>query len=534
MDSRKWVGWMGWMRGAVFAAALAMALPAGALTVTSGFTGSWYDPVENGSGLLFEVIEVQGQTQVLVLWFLFDEQGDFLWLFGQAPVDGETVTVPMFFHVGGSFGEPITGTEQWGEITLTFNSCNSARLEFAEAAQGKAEQVGTGFKNLQRLTKIKGSDCTGGASDDLPPRVPAQDFLITLSATDAAPGATGTLGLEVRPGRMELKLKVRGLAVGTYDVTLDGVPVSDIRVVADDSGNEGELELESPAGPGDRLLDFDPRGKTIAVEQDGTVFLTTDVDDAGVVPGPGDGNPPPFGNTEIEVLLTNAGVYPLGKAEVELEQEPDRVDFKVELEDIPAGSYGLFVGGESRGTIQVASLAGRTEGEIEFRYPPDPGKVTLDFDPRGQEITIREGANEIFFGQLLNGGNGVGDNDNGGGDGDDDSGDDSGAGAELEVSIDLTPTTAGGNADGEAEYRRRSDQVRFKVEIEDVADGAYLLEVGGTPRGTIQVNGGEGELEFRNPVEPGKEPLDFDPLGRSVRVLDGGTVILQGTMPTSG
>lgn len=533
----------GWVRGAFAAAAIMLAAPAGAITVTSGFTGNWFDPSEDGQGLQFEILEVQGETQVLALWFLVDPNGDLLWLFGQAPVVGDTATIPMYQPEGGSFGEPTTGATLWGEITLVFNSCNSAVLEFAAESPGKAEQVGTGFKNLQRLTQIKGSDCTGGVSDDLPPRTLPQDFLLSLAPTSAAPpGASGSLTLEVRPGRMELKVKLRGLDVGRYDLTVDGSPVATIDVQADDSGNEGELELESPAGPGDDLLEFDPRGRTVAIEQGGTVFLSSEIPGTGSVPGSGEGNPPPFGNTEFEVQLANAGVYPAGDAEAEFEQEPDRVDFKVEVEDVPAGSYGLFVGGQSRGNIVVTAVTGGTEGELEFRFPGEPGKVLLDFDPRGQEIQVREGGTVIFSGMLLNGagsddggsgddGPGGGDDDSGGGDDDSGGGDDSGSDGELRVAIELTATAAAGGASGDAEYRRETDRTRFDVEIEDVADGEYTLEVGGVPRGTIQVVDGEGELEFRDPSEPGKELLDFDPLGKTVRVLDGGTVILQGTMP---
>jgi hypothetical protein len=41
----------------------------------------------------------------------------------------------------------------------------------------------------------------------------------------------------------------------------------------------------------------------------------------------------------------------------------------------------------------------------------------------------------------------------------------------------------------------------------------------------------EGELEFRNPVEPGKILLDFDPRGQAIEVLDGSTVILEMSFP---
>ena len=82
----------------------------------------------------------------------------------------------------------------------------------------------------------------------------------------------------------------------------------------------------------------------------------------------------------------------------------------------------------------------------------------------------------------------------------------------------------------------RADRTDFSVEIEDVPEGGYPLRVGGQIEGvipvTIRQDGSiEGELEFRNPVEPGKILLDFDPRGQVIEVLDGATVILETTFP---
>jgi len=42
----------------------------------------------------------------------------------------------------------------------------------------------------------------------------------------------------------------------------------------------------------------------------------------------------------------------------------------------------------------------------------------------------------------------------------------------------------------------------------------------------------EGGLEFRNPVEPGKILLDFDPRGQQIDVLEGSTVVLETLFPS--
>jgi len=105
-------------------------------------------------------------------------------------------------------------------------------------------------------------------------------------------------------------------------------------------------------------------------------------------------------------------------------------------------------------------------------------------------------------------------------------------GAPLEIDVPLLSTGAVSGAQGDARFRIRDDCRRdFNVEIEDVADGAYDLRVGGVSRGTLQVAAGQGELEFSDPVEPGKLLLDFDPRGEAVEVFDGGTLILERPFP---
>jgi len=99
-----------------------------------------------------------------------------------------------------------------------------------------------------------------------------------------------------------------------------------------------------------------------------------------------------FGMVDIEVELSNPGVYPAASGDVRLEGRMDRADFRVEIEDVPAGSYDLSIGGEIVGSLQAAlDVDGTVRGELEFRDPVEPGKILLDFDPRGQQINVLEG-----------------------------------------------------------------------------------------------------------------------------------------------
>jgi len=48
--------------------------------------------------------------------------------------------------------------------------------------------------------------------------------------------------------------------------------------------------------------------------------------------------------SEIEVDLTNAGVFPEASGDAKFEARDDRTEFSVEIEDVPAGNYDLKVG----------------------------------------------------------------------------------------------------------------------------------------------------------------------------------------------
>lgn len=226
-------------------------------------------------------------------------------------------------------------------------------------------------------------------------------------------------------------------------------------------------------------------------------------------------------------FLVNRRVYPAASARSRVEDRPGRVEFSVELEDLPVGNYTLRVDDVVRGTVAVAASTRGTRGELEFRSPAEPGKQLLDFDPRGAIVEVLEG-NRVLFDSVL---------------------------AEAPPSTGTPTPPSGAPAPGNAEYELvlepqgndgpeldaklelRRDRVEFSVELEDVAAGSYSLQVGGAPRGTIDVvavpGGTEGEIEFRNPVEPGKFVLDFDPRGAALVVTRNGATVFSGTFPTT-
>jgi len=103
-------------------------------------------------------------------------------------------------------------------------------------------------------------------------------------------------------------------------------------------------------------------------------------------------------------------------------------------------------------------------------------------------------------------------------------------GKPLDLDVNLLPAEEGSNAKGKAKFWERTDRTDFKVEVEDLADGTYTLEICGGTEEAVQfempVALGMGELEFRSPESDGKLNLNFDPRDCKIELLSGEDVVL--------
>ena len=100
---------------------------------------------------------------------------------------------------------------------------------------------------------------------------------------------------------------------------------------------------------------------------------------------------------EIEVDLVNTAILPDAKGEAEWKMNTDRVEFSVEIEDVPVGSYTLKVAGIEEGIIEAVEMHdGDVYGHIKFRDPETTGRDHLDFEPRGRMIVVLQGDNVIL------------------------------------------------------------------------------------------------------------------------------------------
>lgn len=310
--------------------------------------------------------------------------------------------------------------------------------------------------------------------------------------------ASGKANATIKEQRSKMSAKFKRLAPNTtYALVVGGL--TEAMFTTSGSGN-GKVRFAWPPKPGKDTLDFDPRGQRVAVNDGSSDVLA--------VVFSGSGEPDDI-IVDERALLTPTALAPGAKAEARFRIKKDgRTRFTVKLQGVAPGDYDLFVDGVFRAAI---STNGAGKGQVEFDSEAEPGKILLDFDPRGLPIDISQGANVVITGDVLAPGDGI---------------------TQCTFSEDesfLASTGVDPDGKAKARLRVRDDCDRdFRVEVEDVPLGAYDVVVGGIPRGMLTVidtgTGIEGQIEFdTDPNDPGEVLLDFDPVGQSIQIVQVGT-----------
>jgi hypothetical protein len=326
-----------------------------------------------------------------------------------------------------------------------------------------------------------------------------------LQRTGTDPDAVAKVHWDLKDSRVKLDAHLGGLTPGvTYDFKVGGIIEGQF---IPNPGGRAKLSFAQPARGKALPLDFDPRGKLVSVSAGTNTVLQA------IFSGT---NEPPNISVAEETQLTPSPVAGAGKAKARYRNRAGKKDFKVELERVPAGSvFELFVAGVKKANL-TADAKGRAK--VEFDSNPRPGKLLLDFDPRGQLIEVFRSGEIWFSGPLLAQSPGITDC--------------------VAGEVEKTLTSTGLDPDGKAtaRFRVRDDCRReFKVEVEDVPVGAYALVVGGIERATVTVASNglaiKGEVEFStDPDEVGKLLLDFEPRGLPIEIRQGTNLFFHGTL----
>lgn len=362
--------------------------------VTRNFTGAWDQPQHESQGLNVTIIDqASGDKIAVVYWYTYGDDSKSAWFLGTGPVSGDRIEMILYEGSGVGFLEADEQGDDKvtpvGSMEIVFSSCDDGDVTFATQIAG----VGSGTFPIERLTDLYNTSCSGGVSDDTPSDVLETEERISLVSARQGIIGSGHADYAERADRTEFSVEVEDLTDGNYRIFVGGVDRGGLVV----SLGIGETEFRSPVEAGKVLLTFDPTGELIEVHDGQGAMLTSGDEVIGDGGDNGGGGDIDFGMTEIEVDLTNTGVYPLASGDARLRPEVDRTDFSVEIEDVPVGGYDLRIGGEIVGVITVITQQdGSIEGELEFRNPVEPGKLLLNFDPRGKQIDVLDGATVVL------------------------------------------------------------------------------------------------------------------------------------------
>ncbi len=126
---------------------------------SSRYAGSWFRTGAAGDGW---VLQIGADRRAVVGWYTFDPQGNAAWLLGTGVFDSATRSVQLSMQRtrGARVGSAVVPGDvqriSWGELRLSFDSCNSGRAEWTAQESGWS----SGSEAITRLTRVDGTpDC---------------------------------------------------------------------------------------------------------------------------------------------------------------------------------------------------------------------------------------------------------------------------------------------------------------------------------------------------------------------------------------
>lgn len=192
----------------------------------------------------------------------------------------------------------------------------------------------------------------------------------------------------------DVRVEIEVPSGGDHLLIVNGIERAVIATAFDptEGAFRGEVEFDTDPDEAHELpLDFDTLGASVEIVRasDGAVLFATGSGSGGGGTGGGTGSTGTCENSEVFARLDPPSGGPASGEARSRERNDCRADFRVEIEDVPAGTYTLRVGGEVVGSFAAVSTAGGVRGEIDFDDEVnDPGELPLTFDPRGKHVEV--------------------------------------------------------------------------------------------------------------------------------------------------
>lgn len=315
-----------------------------------------------------------------------------------------------------------------------------------------------------------------------------------LPPTGAAPLGLARAQLRVdRDARRTFEVALVNVPAGAYELFINGVFRGTIDVFSIPGGAGGMIFASEPVDEDELPLNFNPFASSYIIQLGGVVYFQGRPEDVNVAPITS--LPAALAEsltaTGLDGDATGAAIFGA--------DEGGQPRFRVDVFDLPTGSYDLRINGLRQGTIIVQPLINnRTQGTVEFGPNGDP----LIFEPRGTVVEVRS-SRGVFFSHFLGAGNG----------------------GVPPARLELPLFNLGRDADGTARMLYTRDSLarqHFEVVLRNVPTGFYLLLADDIPFASMEVtniNGGtRGEIEFEDLPEIGEQFLTFDPLQRVIAI----------------
>ena len=130
-------------------------------TAHSEFSGHFYDLERSGEGFAIQMLDTgDGSVVPVGYWFTYTPNGQLAWLMGVGSMhEGRFAAQDVFQPVGARFGSGFDAGDverlPWGQWTIDFQNCRTARLNYSSTRPGYLSVAQT----LTRLTRPQGVDC---------------------------------------------------------------------------------------------------------------------------------------------------------------------------------------------------------------------------------------------------------------------------------------------------------------------------------------------------------------------------------------
>ncbi|MEE9423543.1 MAG: hypothetical protein V3V18_01025 [Methylococcales bacterium] len=133
-----------------------------AVAIQPGIGGAWYNTTESGHGFILNVSEKDGQLTLLATWYVYDNDGNQMWLVGSAPFEqgATSITMPVivteklqFDNLGGGGLLELA----WGSLDFEFSTCDEGLVTYNPNPNAG---FAAGTTTIQRLTNTAKVLCT--------------------------------------------------------------------------------------------------------------------------------------------------------------------------------------------------------------------------------------------------------------------------------------------------------------------------------------------------------------------------------------